>query len=177
MLYFITGSEKKFTEVAAMLPVPIERLSIDLPEIQDIDAHVVIRAKLDAARAHHTGSFIVEDTSLYLDALHGLPGPLIKWFEKAIGNTGLAELAQRFGNAKAKAKTIIGHAKEDGTVSFYEGEVAGSIVSPRGENGFGWDAVFTPESKEKTLAEMSSFEKNEISSRRIAVEKLALALT
>lgn len=176
MLYFVTGNTRKFEEVASMLPLAITQFPINLPEVQDIDAHVVVRAKLEEARAHHDGSFIVEDTSLYFDALNGLPGPLVKWFERAIGNAGLADLARRFENTNAQAKTIIGYANEDGSINFYEGTIAGTIVDPRGDNGFGWDAVFQPEGHVRTLAEMSLSEKNEVSSRRIAVGKLAHAL-
>ena len=84
-LYFITGNKNKFEEVKSILP-NTEQLDIDLPEIQDIDAKIIIRAKLLAALKHKDGEFIVEDTSLYLDCLGGLPGPLIKWFMKNMGN-------------------------------------------------------------------------------------------
>lgn len=84
MIYFITGNKNKFEEVRAILP-DAEQLDIDLPEIQEIDAHGIIRAKLHAAFAHEEGEFIVEDLSFYLECLNGLPGPLIKWFLKTIG--------------------------------------------------------------------------------------------
>jgi len=46
------------------------------------------------------------------------------------------------------------------------------IVEPKGENGFGWDKIFQPEGFEKTFAEMSMEEKNEISMRKKAFQKL-----
>lgn len=56
---------------------------------------------------------------------------------------------------------------------FFEGAVEGSILKQRrGEGGFGYDPVFVPEGYEKTFAEMSATEKNEISHRAIAVRKL-----
>ncbi len=91
MLYFITGSENKFKEAQAIIPA-LERVDIDLPEIQEIDARRIIEGKLSAAFAHHLGPFVVEDTSLYLDGLSGLPGPLIKWFLKTIGPEGIFKL-------------------------------------------------------------------------------------
>ena len=84
-LYFITGSKGKFTEVQFIIP-NLKQLNIDLPEIQELDARKIIEAKLQSAFEHHAGEFIVEDTSLYLDCLNGLPGPLIKWFIKTIKN-------------------------------------------------------------------------------------------
>ncbi|MBA3733078.1 non-canonical purine NTP pyrophosphatase [Patescibacteria group bacterium] len=91
-LYFITGNKGKLAEVQSILG-NVEGLDIDIPEIQDIDANKIIKAKLEEAQKHHAGEFIVEDNSLYLEALNGLPGPLIKWFMKTIGNDGLYKLA------------------------------------------------------------------------------------
>lgn len=63
-LYFITGNKGKLAEVQSILG-NIEGLDIDLPEIQELDAHAIIKAKLTEALKHQTGTFIVEDTSLY----------------------------------------------------------------------------------------------------------------
>src|SRR3989344_6958047 len=87
-IYFITGNKGKLAEVQSILG-NVEGLDIDLPEVQSLDAHEIIKAKLEEAKKHQTGEFIVEDTSLYFEALKGLPGPLIKWFMKTIGNDGL----------------------------------------------------------------------------------------
>jgi inosine triphosphate pyrophosphatase len=169
-LYFITGSKAKFSEVKEILG-DIEQLEMDLEEIQDTDPHKVVAAKLEEALRHQYGAFIIEDTSLYFNALNGLPGPLIKWFMKTIGNDGLYKIAAAFGNFDAEAKTIIGYTNGRKT-EFFEGVVKGTIVSPRGETGFGWDPIFQPEGYTKTFAEMSSEEKNSLSMRKLAAEKL-----
>lgn len=171
MIYFITGNKNKFEEIKAVLP-EIEQLEIDLPEIQEIDAHEIIRKKLEDAREQGKGEFMVEDISLYLDCLNGLPGPLIKWFLKTIGVGGLVDLAGKFGNTKAEAKTIIGYMNNSGEIKFFEGVVKGQIVSPRGEKRFEWDQIFVPDGCDKTFAEMGMEEKNKISMRRIAVNRL-----
>lgn len=170
-LYLITGNKNKFEEVKSMLP-SVEQLDIDLPEIQDIDARNIIKAKLLEALKHKKGEFIVEDTSLYLDCLNGLPGPLIKWFLKGIGNEGLANIVKKLGNSKAEAKTIIGYAKNSNEIFFFEGVISGAIVSLRGQAGFGWDPIFQPDNFDKTFAEMTLEEKNSVSMRKIALEKL-----
>ncbi len=169
-LYFITGNKGKLAEVQSILE-NVEALDIDLPEIQSLDAHEIIKAKLEEAQKHHDGEFIVEDTSLYFDGLKGLPGPLIKWFMKTVGNDGLYKMAESFGNFNAEAKTIIGYSDTQKNISFYEGSIKGTIVSPRGE-GFGWDPVFQPEGYDKTFGELSSEKKNSFSMRKIALEKL-----
>lgn len=88
IIYFITGNKNKFNEVKKILP-EVEQLDIDLTEIQETDAEAVVKAKVQEAFTKHQGPFLIEDTSLYLDALGGLPGPLIKWFMKPVGNYGL----------------------------------------------------------------------------------------
>jgi len=170
-LYFITGNKNKFSEVKAIIP-NVEQLDIDLPEIQEIDAKKIIRAKLLEALNYKQAEFIVEDTSLYLECLNGLPGPLIKWFMKTIGNDGLFNIAEKLGNNKAEAKTIIGYAKNPKEIYYFEGSVKGKIVSPRGKSGFGWDPIFQPEGFSKSFAELTPEEKNKISMRRIALNKL-----
>lgn len=172
MLYFITGSKNKFEEVKAVLP-QVEQLVIDLPEIQEVDAHEIIKAKLAEATKHHGGEFIVEDTSLYFAGLNGLPGPLIKWFMKTIGNDGLADLAEKLGNNKAVAKTILGYSNGKGEIKFFEGEVVGQIVKLAGDTNFGWDPIFMPDGYNQTFAIMTPEEKNKISMRRLAADKLA----
>lgn len=172
MLYFITGNKNKFEELKSFLP-EIKQLDIDLPEIQEIDARKIVEAKLKAAEARGKGKYIVEDTSLYLDCFGGsLPGPLIKWFEKAIGINEIAALAEKMGNKKAIAKTIIGYADASGNMQFFEGALRGIIVSPAGDKDFGWGPIFRPVGHDKTFGEMTREEKHAISMRRKAVDEL-----
>ncbi len=170
-LLFVTGNEGKLAEARAILG-EIQGIDLDLPEIQDIDARKIIEAKLAEAVKTQPGSFIVEDTSLYLDGLNGLPGPLIKWFMKTVGNEGLAKMAEAFANTGCEARVVIGYADGDGKAEFFEGSFRGTIVPPRGDNGFGWDPIFQPEGYDKTFAEFTQEEKNTVSMRRIAFEKL-----
>lgn len=171
MLYFITGSKNKFAEAKAILG-DMEQLDIDLPEIQDIDSKNIINAKLFEALKHEKGGLVVEDTSLSFSCLNGLPGPLIKWFLKTIGNDGLFQLVEKSGNDIAEAKTIIGYARSEKEIYFFEGSISGRIVAPRGETNFGWDPIFLPNGFSQTFAEMSREEKNKISMRRLSLNKL-----
>ncbi len=174
-IQFITGSKHKFAEINAIVG-GLEQLKIDLPEIQGIDPREIIEAKLQEALKGHcdqvkAGAIIVEDTSLFLDCLNrpsgepGLPGPLIKWFMKTGGKEGLWQLADKFGIYGAEARTTIGLAYAPDDIHFFEGITKGTIVSPRGDSDFGWDPVFQPENQEKTYAEMTTEDKNEISHR------------
>lgn len=169
-LSFITGNAGKFSEIKEILST-VEQLNIDLVEIQELDPHKVIEAKLIEAQKVHPGELIIEDTSLYFNSMNGLPGPFIKWFLDAMGIDGLADLASRFDNQAAEARTIIAYISEAGEIKYFEGKLSGRIVSPRGENGFGWDKIFELENG-KTLAELTLDEKNEISMRQLAANKL-----
>jgi len=170
-LYFITGNEGKFNDSKKFFP-NIQQLDIDLPEIQGIDSKKIIKEKIKGAFEHVEGEFIVEDTSLSFDCLNGLPGPLIKWFEKSLGNEGLVEIVEKLGNNRAEAKITLGYARNRDEIHYFDGSIKGKIVPPRGEHGFGWDPIFEPEGYSKTLADMTREEKNLMSMRKIAMEKL-----
>ena len=150
----------------------IEQMEIDLTEIQDIDPHEIIKAKLQEAIKHHPGPFIVEDTSLVVSSMNGLPGPFIKWFLHSVGIDGIWRMASAFGSTEAQAKALVGYAKDIENIEFFEGIIEGKIVEPRGDARFGWDPIFQPEGHDKTFAEMSPEEKNSISHRKQAATKL-----
>ncbi len=169
VIYFLTGNANKLKEAREIIQ-EIQSLKIDLIEIQSINPHEIIKHKLDEAKKHHEGHFIVEDSSFYIEGMNGLPGPLIKWFEETIGLNGISSITNLFGD-KAIAKCIVGY-YNGSEINFFEGSVNGKVVSPRGENGFGWDKIFIPEGYDRTFAEMSSEEKNKISHRKLALEKL-----
>lgn len=153
--------------------LPLEQLDIDLPEIQEIDAQEIVRQKLLAAEEYARGDYLVEDTSLYLDCLGGqLPGPLIKWFLKSLGNDGIARLTEKYGKNGAEAKTILGYAQKSGEIHFFEGVLRGKIVSPRGNKDFGWGPIFEPEGYSQTFGEVTREEKHAISMRSLALKKL-----
>ena len=171
-IYFITGNRDKLREAQSMWS-EIEGIEIDLDEIQEMDGKKIIEAKLKEAIKQKPGiNLIVEDQSLTIDGMNGLPGPLIKWFVKSMSLEEVAKLAKVMGNQNSQATTIIGYADELGEINYFEATVKGKIVDPRGSIGWGWDFIFQPEGYDKTFAEMTVEEKNELSMRRLAIEKL-----
>lgn len=174
MLYFITGNKNKFQEFQDILwKGNVEQLDIDLPEIQEIDPQKIIRSKLEEALKHHKWPLLIEDTSVYMDCLGGhLPWPLIKRFLQEMKNEGLYELADKYKNYKAQASTIIGYAKNKDEIEFFEGRVEWTIVKPTYTTGFWRDPIFQPDGHNLPYAAMDKEEKNEISMRRKALNKL-----
>ncbi len=170
-LYFLTGNKGKIAG-ARIVFRDIQAIDIDLPEIQSLDAHKIIENKLINGLKHQEGGLVVEDTSVYIKCLNGLPGPLIKWFLEALDNDGLATMVQKYDDHTAEVRSIVGYANNINDVYFFEGIQKGKIVTPRGKNGFGWNPIFQPEGSTKTYAEMSDTERAIFSMRTKAFQKL-----
>ncbi len=171
-LYFITSNKAKFQEAKEILP-QLEQLDIDLPEIQEIDIKKVVQEKLKEAFKYHQGEYIVDDASLSLSCLNGLPGPLIKWFWQKLGAQGLFALAKKYNDFRAEAQTAIGYINQKGKIKIFLGAIKGKIVDPQEQKGENWDIIFCPQGQKKSFAQMSLKEKNKISQRGIALRKLA----
>ena len=190
IITFITGNENKLEEVRNILnyndsttstistististTFEIKGMKIDLPEIQGSPENIIIE-KCRVASEKVDGSVIVEDTSLCFNALCGLPGPYIKWFEDKIGLDGLNNLLMAYEDKSAYVKCIFAYTEGKGKkIHLMTGITNGTIVSPRGKNNFGWDPIFMPEGYTETFAEMDSNTKNLISHRYKALQIL-----
>ncbi|XP_013200583.1 inosine triphosphate pyrophosphatase [Amyelois transitella] len=179
-LTFVTGNAKKLEEVRAILgnSFPLEVIShkLDLPELQGEINEVSIRKCQEAARRLKS-PVLVEDTCLCFNALKGLPGPYIKWFLEKLEPEGLPRLLAGWEDKSAEAVCTFAYCDgeshcEDLDVLLFQGITAGKIVTPRGPRSFGWDCVFEPEGYDKTYAELPKEEKNKISHRYKALDKL-----
>lgn len=171
-LTFVTSSENKLAEVERLLGRRVTRASLPLEEIQAIALEPVVIHKAQHAYARMQHPILVEDTGLAFAAWNGLPGALVKWFLSTVGTDGLCRLLHGEENRTATASTLFAY--YDGTLlRVFPGIVMGRIVSiPRGNRGFGWDAIFQPLDSKLTFAEMSPTEKDRFSMRRLALEQL-----
>ncbi len=140
-------------------------MAVDLPEIQSLDLEEVVREKVRVAHAALGRAVVVEETGLELGAMNGFPGPLVRWMLEAMGAEGLARTALALGDPGARAVCLL--AWSDGErVVLGRGETEGQLVlPPRGENGFGWDPVFVPESEARSYGELTDAEKDTIGHR------------
>lgn len=174
--FFATKNANKLREVNEILGRTLEQISVELFEPQGVDVEVIVREKAEDA-FHKTGkSVLVEDTSLEFAAWNGLPGALIKWFLDTVGNEGILRMLASETNRMATAKAAVGFF--DGTQTHvFVGTVSGMIPETvRGTAGFGWDPIFVPDGHNKSFAEMTSAEKNAISMRKLALERMKTKL-
>jgi len=174
-VYFLTNNRGKFEEIKKFLAdqqIKLKQISLDLDEIQETNAKKVIQHKIQEALKLGKINFFLEDTSLYINGLGNLPGPLIKWFLLETKNSGLAHLAKKMGNTRACAETIIAFAKNQKQIYYFSGRTFGKIVSPKGNNDFGWGPIFRPNGAKKTFGQMTTTEKHCFSMRIKAFQKL-----
>jgi XTP/dITP diphosphohydrolase len=119
---------------------------------------------------------IGEDTGLFVEALGGSPGV----YAARYGGSGDASnrkklLAELNGkkNREAYFETVFALVINENWIEFFEGKLSGKIAEEEiGDKGFGYDPVFLPHGHTRTFAEMSEEEKNNISHRRLALEKV-----
>ncbi|KAF9226816.1 Maf/Ham1 [Gyrodon lividus] len=177
-LTFVTGNANKLMETKYILSqgiplaIEIDSQDLDIPELQGTTQEVAI-AKCRRAAELLGRACITEDTALCYEALGGLPGPYIKHFMKNLGHEGLNNLLVGFPTKDAYALCTFAYSAGPGTEPLlFEGRTDGTIVPARGPPTFGWDAVFQPQGFDKTYAEMTKEEKNVISHRYRALDKL-----
>ena len=118
-----------------------------------------------------------DDTGLEIDSLNGEPGVFSARYSGVDRNSDknielvLRKLKNK-ANRNSRFKTIISLIIDGKSVNF-EGIVEGKITEEkRGSNGFGYDPIFQPNGYASTFGEMSLKEKNKISHRSIAINKM-----
>jgi XTP/dITP diphosphohydrolase len=172
----ITGNEGKACEYESLLGIEVTAVKEDLLEIQELDVVKVVERKAQDAYAKLRRPVLVDDTGLALAEWNGLPGALVAWFLKTVGTQGILNMAAGLHSRRASVTVALGYADDVG-VRVFTGTLNGTLTTEqRGAGGFGYDPIFVPEGHDRTLAEMSSEEKNEVSHRRLAVDELRKGL-
>jgi len=182
-LIFASNNEHKIREIKSILGNSFTLLSLaDVNLDQDIpenEPHLEGNAISKARFIHNaTGmNAFADDTGLEIDELDGLPGVHSARFagEDKDSSENIRKVLFMLGNTKnrkARFRTVIALILENKEYLF-EGTVEGSITAEiRGSEGFGYDPIFLPDGKKMTFAEMDLEEKNTISHRARAFEKL-----
>lgn len=182
-LVFATNNKHKLEEVREILGNKFEILSLkdihffdEIPETQNtIEGNASQKAHFIYDK--YNINCFADDTGLEIDALNGAPGVYSARY--AGDNCTYEDNVQKvlkkledINNRKAQFKTVISLIVNDIEYVF-QGIIKGSVTeNKRGKSGFGYDPIFLPEGYEKTFAELSSLEKNKISHRGLATQKL-----
>jgi len=191
-LLIATTNPGKVWEIAKLtdnLPVEILHLGSegvpDMPEaVEDQDTfegNAILKAK-------HYGDLsgypiVAEDAGLTIPSLEGWPGV---YSSRVAENDEdriklvLGKLEGKIGDERAAAFVSVAafYDPENGTVKTYAGFCQGFIAGePKGENGFGYDPVFMHPGYGKTLAEVTTDEKNAVSHRGQSFRLLGKFLT
>lgn len=180
---FATNNAKKIEEVKAALGSDFEIVSLqeigceeELPETGDTLEHNAFQ-KARYVKDNYGVDCFADDTGLEVDALVGAPGVYSGRFagEPRSDERNIALLLEKMqdqSNRKARFRTVIALILE-GKERQFEGIAEGRILDQKiGEGGFGYDPVFQPVGFDRTFAQLSLKEKNEISHRGLAVKGL-----
>ncbi|MGY3215338.1 non-canonical purine NTP diphosphatase [Mucilaginibacter sp. HD30] len=182
-LVFATNNAHKLTEVQAAVAGKIKLLSLNDILSHDDIAETGSTFKENASIKSHfiynkySINCFADDSGLEIDALNGEPGVYSARYagehgNHAANNAKVLKQLEGVTNRKARFITVISLIW-DGKEYFFEGTVDGIILTElSGNEGFGYDPIFQPDGYDITFAEMSLGQKNAISHRGKAVEKL-----
>jgi len=187
-LVFATQNPNKLKEVQLMLPADMDIVSLDqigcfddIPETQPtLEGNALQKAQY--VHQNFGCNCFSDDTGLEIDSLGGEPGVFSARYagEAKDSNANMDKvltLLEGVKNRKARFRTVIALIL-DGKEMLFEGIVEGEIIGQkRGREGFGYDPIFLPRGYDQTFAEMALTEKNLISHRKRAFQKLSEFLT
>jgi len=183
-LVFATNNNHKLEEVRAILGERFEVVSLKeigcfdgIPETADtLEGNALLKAQYVFEKFGL--DCFADDTGLEINALDGAPGVYSAHFagEERDAQKNMQKvltLMQGIQNREACFRTVIALIRK-GAITYFEGKVSGKIAEmPTGNAGFGYDPIFIPEGYSESFAELSLTEKNKISHRAQAVQKLA----
>ena len=124
-----------------------------------------------------------DDSGICIDALNFKPGVYSKRYIESFNNRKdcfkyIINKTKKTNRCGAYFKTSICFTTDNKHNIIFEGMVKGNITNiPSKDNGFGYDPIFKPVGFMKTFAEMTLSEKNKVSHRAIAINKLIDFLT
>jgi XTP/dITP diphosphohydrolase len=182
-LVFASNNEHKIKEINSLLGNSFKLLSLsdinileDIPEEEpQLESNALSKARFVF---NATGmNVFADDTGLEIEALQGLPGVHSARFagENRDSSANIDKVLSMLGNEmnrKARFRTVIALIL-DKKEYLFEGIVNGTIICARkGTEGFGYDPIFIPDGKSSTFAEMELTEKNTVSHRARAFQKL-----
>lgn len=138
----------------------ITQKEIDIPEIQANSARDIAAFKAEYAYEKLNQPIIVQDSSFHIHALHGFPGPYIKFVNETIGPYGLTKLMEGVKDRSCHFELALAYADGNGVHTFvYEtkpGTLAESVYEGNSENAWSslWK-IYQPQGYSKVLAALT----------------------
>ncbi len=188
-IVFATNNAHKLQEVRQILDNRFDVVGLsdigcteDIPETADtLEGNALQKARY--VKEHYGLDCFADDTGLEVRALEGAPGVHTARYAELFGsgathdsNANMNLLLHNLANKTdrhARFRTVIALLYK-GEEHLFEGIVEGEILPERhGDEGFGYDPVFAPEGRGISFAQMAAQEKNAISHRGRATQKLA----
>ena len=182
-LIFASHNEYKTTEIRQLLPPEIQLLSLnDLNYHDEIEESAATLEGNALLKATHVFTLFklpcfADDSGLEVEALDNRPGVYSARYAGEPKNderntAKLLDDLKESTNRSARFRTVITLILPTTSLSF-EGIIEGEIThEKKGSNGFGYDPVFQPNESSITFAQMSMEQKNTISHRALALEKM-----
>jgi len=169
------GKWAEFRELLSAYGIEASLIRAELREIQSSDVAEIARVSVEEALDRFGDDVIVEDAGLYIDALHGFPGPYSSYVYKTIGLSGVLKLMEGKTARSASFVSALAYASRLRGILVFKGVCRGEIAhEQRGTGGFGFDPIFIPEEGDgRTFAEISLEEKNRISHRYKSTREFA----
>lgn len=151
-------------------------IEIDVEEDRDTFSGNATKKAEEIAKLLNGKMCLADDSGIEIEYLDGFPGVFTKRWHAGTDrerNLNIIEKLKGVPKEKRKITFTTAMAISNGKETFCEiGKIEGFVAEEvRGENGFGFDEIFELENG-KTLAEIPQEEKNTISARKIALEKL-----
>jgi len=186
-LVFATNNQHKLKELQHILGDTIQLMSLKdidcMEDIPETEPTLEGNASLKSFHVYRNYGYncFADDTGLEIEALNGDPGVYSARYageEKNAGANMEKVLREMNGitNRRARFRTVISLVI-DGKETQFEGVVEGKILKEKhGKGGFGYDPIFQPDGDSRSFAEMELHEKNRISHRGRAVQKLVVYL-
>ena len=182
-LVFATNNDHKLRELTEIVPPEFELLSLndidcsdDIPETGDTLEINAAQKSFYIWEKYGINCF-ADDTGLEIEALDNEPGVYSARYagEERSATANMLKVLEKMTNEtnrKARFRCVISLVI-DGIEKQFEGIVNGVILTEKhGDAGFGYDPIFMPDGFNQSFAEMSSFDKNQVSHRGRAVMKL-----
>ena len=182
-LVFATNNPYKLKEIQQALPESIQLLSLSdihcFEEIEETETTLQGNSQLKAnfITENYGYDCFADDTGLEVETLNGAPGVYSARYagERATFEDNIHKLLEELKderNRSASFRTVI-TLNLNQQQYFFEGICKGEILEKRaGVGGFGYDAIFKPEGFDQSFTEMTLEQKNKISHRGLAVQKL-----